>query len=357
MKQIKILFLNIALILSLLFSACGEPSTVQDDNSKNGFQQQTITSEIEDTESKEAPDSYQNIENAQDKSATANDTLLNSQTESNSPQASEELSNSFNSSSIPAYDGKAYVAINSNEPFFTQTDYTTQSFERYSNLDSLGRCGVAYANIARDLMPTEDRGDISSITPSGWLNKNYGDLVDGGYLYNRCHLIGFQLTAENANECNIITGTRYLNTEGMLPFENMVADYVKEANNHVLYRVTPIYEGNNLIAQGVLIEASSVEDNGKDISFCVFCYNVQPGIVIDYATGDSYAEGENSEKPTTPTDSIKTIEYILNTNTHKFHYPDCSSVNCMKESNKEYSSGHRDEIIARGYDPCGRCNP
>lgn len=196
--------------------------------------------------------------------------------------------NSFNIANIPDFSSNPYVIINNNEPNFNQNDFTTDSFESYSNLDSLGRCGVAFANISIDTMPSqgEERENISSIKPSGWINKKY-DIVDGGYLYNRCHLIGYQLSAENANEKNLITGTRYMNTEGMLPFENKIAEYVKDSGNHVLYRVTPIYQGENLVASGVQMEAKSVEDNGKGICFNVYCYNVQPGITINYKTGDS----------------------------------------------------------------------
>lgn len=190
---------------------------------------------------------------------------------------------------IPAYAGSPFVEINQNIPEFDEADMSTTSFERYSSLDFRGRCGVAYANIGRDLMPTEERGSISSVTPSGWNNKKY-DNVDQGYLYNRCHLIGYQLSGENANEKNLITGTRYLNVDGMLPLENMVADYVKETGNHVLYRVTPIFEGKNLVASGVQMEAKSVEDDGAGVQFNVYCYNVQPGIEIDYATGESWSK-------------------------------------------------------------------
>lgn len=189
--------------------------------------------------------------------------------------------------SIPEYSGNPYIIVNDNIPFFTDGDITTTSFENYGELDSLGRCTVAYANVGKDIMPTEKRGSIGSVKPTGWQTAKY-DCVDGKYLYNRCHLIGYQLTAENANKNNLITGTRYLNVDGMLPFENMVADYIKETDNHVLYRVTPLFEGDNLVASGVLMEAKSVEDNGEGILFNVYCYNVQPGIVIDYATGDSH---------------------------------------------------------------------
>ena len=187
---------------------------------------------------------------------------------------------------IPIYNGEPYTEIDGNVPSFDESDFSASSFETYSDLDELGRCGPAFANVGRDLMPTEERGSIGQVKPSGWHTVKY-DSVDGKYLYNRCHLIGYQLTAENANRENLITGTRYFNAEGMLPFENMVADYVKETGNHVLYRVTPVFEGDNLVASGVQIEACSTEDRGKDLSFNVFVFNIQPGISIDYATGDS----------------------------------------------------------------------
>ena len=280
------------------------------------------------------------------------------------------------SRSIP---GILNVAINENVPEFEEEDLTTTSFETYSELDSLGRCGVAYANIGTDLMPTEERESISEVHPTGWQSVTY-DIVDGGYLYNRCHLIGYQLTAENANELNLITGTRYLNVEGMLPFENMVADYIEETGNHVLYRVTPVFEGDNLVASGVQIEAMSVEDNGEGILFNVYCYNVQPGITIDYATGDSWLsdesgsddaqdstdagsadaqndDGTDSDDADAQADDGTETTYVLNTSTMKFHYPDCSSVSQMSEENKLEYTGTREEVIAMGYDPCGRCNP
>ncbi len=194
----------------------------------------------------------------------------------------------FSLEQVAAYEGYPYTTINNNVPFFTEDEKCNDTaFEQYSELDSLGRCGVAYANICLELMPTEERGEIGSVKPSGWHTANYHEYVDGNYLYNRCHLIGYQLSGENANEKNLITGTRYLNVQGMLPFENEVADYVESTGNHVLYRVTPVFEGDNLVASGVLMEAYSVEDSGAGVCFNVYCYNVQPGIVIDYATGDS----------------------------------------------------------------------
>ena len=292
----------------------------------------------------------------------------------------------FNAADVPAYSGEPYTAVNNNEPYFTSDNLTTEAFENYSELDALGRCGVAYANVCLETMPTEKRGSISEVKPTGWHSVKY-DNVDGKSLYNRCHLIGYQLTAENANQQNLITGTRYLNVDGMLPFENMVADYVKETDNHVLYRVTPIFTGDNLVADGVLMEGYSVEDEGDGICFCVYAYNVQPGITIDYATGDSWLSSEKgnsdsssggnsavsqsaadksgTQQAEVQTESVKETsapvstgtEYILNTNTKKFHYPSCSSVKQMKASNKKEYTGSRDDLIAQGYDPCKKCNP
>lgn len=208
---------------------------------------------------------------------------------------------------IPEYSGEPYVTVNDNVPQFLETDLSTDSYEYYSDLDSLGRCGVVYACIGTDLMPTEERGSIGSVKPTGWHTVKY-DVVDGNYLYNRCHLIGYQLSGENANTKNLITGTRYLNVDGMLPFENMVADYVLETENHVMYRVTPIFDGDNLLASGVQIEAESVEDNGEGILFNVYCYNVQPGVEIDYATGDSQLAGSAAASESSASDSSTVSE-------------------------------------------------
>ena len=256
---------------------------------------------------------------------------------------------------IPPYTSEPYTAINDNLPFFTDDEITDQSFETYSPLDALGRCGVAFACVGQDLMPTEDRGSIGQVKPSGWHLVKY-DCVDGKYLYNRCHLIGYQLTAENANERNLITGTRYLNIEGMLPFENQVADYVQQTGNHVLYRVTPVFEGDNLLASGVLMEAYSVEDSGNGICFCVYAYNVQPGVQIDYATGESALIGETVTEPSEQTTTDEP-DYVLNNNTRKFHRPSCSSVEDIKPSNREDYTGSREALIKLGYEPCKRCRP
>ncbi|MGN0347346.1 MAG: DNA/RNA non-specific endonuclease [Lachnospiraceae bacterium] len=315
---------------------------------------------------------------------------------------SEEMG-TFSYDSMPAYSGQPYVIMNGNQPYFTEADMVTTPFEYYSDLDFLGRCGVAYANICIEIMPTEDRGAIGMIRPSGWQTVKY-DFIDGKYLYNRCHLIGYQLAGENANEKNLITGTRYLNVVGMLPFENQVANYVTRTDNHVLYRVTPIYVENNLVAQGVLMEAKSVEDAGEGICFNVFCYNVQPGVVINYSDGSNYSDGtlenavpvdslsssestpdtsagdmtqstddssnestsqsagvasdgSSSQSATTTDAGNTTITYVLNTNTGKFHYPTCSSVDDMSPRNRQDVDWTRDECINAGYEPCGRCHP
>lgn len=260
-------------------------------------------------------------------------------------------SKSISVSDIPEYSNSAYIKIDNNIPSFKDSEMTTKSFEKYSELDNLGRCSVAYACVGKDIMPAEKRGTIGSVKPSGWHTVKY-DCIDGKYLYNRCHLIGYQLTGENANIKNLITGTRYLNVEGMLPFENMVADYVKETDNHVLYRVTPIFERDNLLVSGVQMEAKSVEDNGDGISFNVYCYNVQPDIVIDYKTGESWEVG--NEKSISESD---TRTYILNTNTKKFHLKICSSAKNLPDKNREEYSGNRNDLISKGYEPCKKCNP
>lgn len=253
---------------------------------------------------------------------------------------------------IPEFSGSPYVAINDNQPSFTEADYTTEAFEEYAELDYLGRCGVTYACVGVEIMPTEKRGDIGMVKPTGWVTSKY-DFVDGRYLYNRCHLIGFQLTGENANRGNLITGTRYMNTEGMLPFENMIADYVKETENHVLYRVTPIFEGENLVANGVQMEAWSVEDDGDGICFNVYCYNVQPGVVIDYATGQNWLDEETEESNI---EFDKKVEYVLNTSSKKIHSPECSGAKNMSEKNKQTVKGDKlQSYINNGYVLCGSC--
>lgn len=372
-------FLIFALCISTL-SACGSDTAPSDHSPSSSLQVEISDLQNSTPGETEERDGFESLDSASCKGDTvpsqsdAPSASQGQQTESSAPTEITTAS-SFSLSDVPAYSGKAYISVNGNVPYFTAAELTTTSFETYSDLDTLGRCGVTYACIGQDLMPTKERGSIGMVKPTGWHTVRYDDLVDGKYLYNRCHLIGYQLTGENANTQNLITGTRYLNIEGMLPFENMVADYIQETNNHVLYRVTPIFEGNNLLANGVLMEGYSVEDKGAGVSYCVFAYNVQPGIEIDYATGesklaDSAQQEEQKTATVTPTPSpepekqepatgseASQADYILNTNTKKFHYPTCSSVNDMKEKNKQEFFGTRDETIALGYSPCGRCKP
>lgn len=368
--------LSLWLVLLLTFTGCAESTVTPQDNTYAIEQLATIPSELlEASETAVSePESGQPQENASD--------IQESQQATSATDApTGEGTSAFSLREIPAYSGTPYTEVNGNKPYFTEADLTTQSFETYSELDSLGRCGVAYANVGQDLMPTEPRGEIGAVKPTGWHLVKY-DNVDGKYLYNRCHLIAYMLAAENANPQNLITGTRYLNVQGMLPFETKVCDYVKNTGNHVLYRVTPIFDGDNLLADGVLMEAYSVEDAGEGICFCVFAYNVQPGIGIDYATGDNWAEGSETYQSTatpvavetpapqpetdtavqiTPESSVsqesRQTTYVLNTNTMKFHYPTCSSVDDMKEKNKQIYTGSREEVINMGYVPCKRCNP
>lgn len=270
------------------------------------------------------------------------------------------ISVSYSMAEIPVYAGSPYVELHGNEPYFTEGELTTNSFELYSDLDALGRCGTAYACIGQDLMPNEPRGEIGMIKPSGWHTVRYDTVIEDKYLYNRCHLIGYQLTGENANEKNLITGTRSFNLDGMLPFENMVYQYIVEMGRHVLYRVTPVYEGDNLVASGVVMEALSEEDEGMGIKFCVFCYNVQPGIGIDYATGESWLESPVTDGTSDDPGAKEPMDgqdYVLNTNTRKFHYPNCDSADRIKPKNRKEYNGTREEVIEMGYEPCKRCNP
>lgn len=269
----------------------------------------------------------------------------------------------LNPDDIPAFSGKPYIEINNNQPDFTQSDLTTKSYEYYSPLDRLGRCGECVACVGVDLMPTEKRGNISSVKPTGWQKYSF-DFVSGGSLYNRCHLIAHQLAGEDANKQNLITGTRYLNETGMLPFEEKVGDYVRSSKKHVLYRVTPVFKGDELVARGVQMEGYSVEDKGKSICYNVYCYNVQPGVTINYATGEAAADGSATTTETTKKSTGSKAEiaddditYILNTKGKKFHLPDCDAVKTMSEKNKAASDKSREELIKEGYEPCGSCRP
>lgn len=262
---------------------------------------------------------------------------------------------------IPAYAGEPYAVINDNNPFFTEEEIAkaTTSWEEYGDMDKLGRCSMCWASVGKDLMPTGERGSIGAVKPTGWHTVKY-DFVNGKYLYNRSHLIGWQLTGENANEKNLVTGTRSFNVDGMLPFENMVADYVREDDGRVLYRVTPMFDGDDLVCRGVLMEAISVEDDGDSVLFNVFVYNVQPGVKINYATGESSLDngqtteaGDSDSKAATNADTT----YVINTNSMKFHKEDCSSISSMNPANKKAVTSTRDKLVSEGYSPCGICKP
>jgi len=254
------------------------------------------------------------------------------------------------------FTGDAFKTLEDNVPSFDASDITTEAYETYTKLDKYGRCGVAVACCGPELMPKdgEERESISHVKPSGWVQNAY-DFIDGEYVYNRCHLIGWQLTAENANEKNLITGTRYMNTEGMLPFENMVADYIRETDNHVMYRVTPHYEGKNLVCSGVELEAYSVEDDGEGISFHVYCFNVQPGVAIDYATGANWKSDDEASSAAPTTTGSAQEEYVLNTKSKRIHKPDCGSVNTIAAHNRKQHQGAIDELLDEGYQTCGSC--
>ena len=286
--------------------------------------------------------------------------------------AETESKSSIDIKSIPEYSGTPYVVINGGKPSFSEKD--KERVEEYSELDKYGRCGTAFANVSKELMPTKPRESIREVRPSGWHTVKYEKIIEDRYLYNRCHLIAYKLAGENANEKNLITGTRYFNVEGMLPFEDEVAGYVKATGNHVLYRVRPIFKGSDLVARGVQMEAESVEDNGKGVSFNVYCYNVQPGIRINYKDGSSRPESrvvvnKNKLSKKNKTDKPKkskkvvvdngvkvSVHYIANTNTKKFHISTCRCVKLMKAKNM-YRSDNREELIDSGYIPCKVCRP
>ncbi len=297
MHKIKYIFVQLILLVCLTMTGCTQ-----------------ATSEVSGTQVIQQPEttSSETASPIQDDELSSPE-AKESENEEINPEDQEKITTALSIEDIPSFNGSTYIAINNNDPNFSESDYKAEAFEQYSELDFLDRCGAAFANIGKELMPTEERGSIGQIKPSGWHTVKY-DVVDGKYLYNRCHLIGYQLTAENANEKNLITGTRFFNVEGMLPFENMVADYIKETNNHVLYRVTPIYDGDDLVARGVNMEAKSVEDNGEGICFNVFVYNQQPGVFIDYATGESYLLDESADETIAENskEQAQVATYVLN---------------------------------------------
>lgn len=390
-KVNKYLQIFMCAVLLLIVSGCTSFSdTSRQASESNDTQAETteeLTSESDKTEEKTSEsdkiEEKTSEENATEESSeeTTENVNTNEYKEANSDGKSEADS-ADNSVCYPEYIGDAYVELNDNIPLFTDEEKkSTTAFEEYSDLDKLGRCGVAFANICPELMPTEERGEIGSVKPSGWHTVKYPEIIEDNYLYNRSHLIAYSLAGENANEKNLITGTRYLNQETMQIFELRVLDYVRDSGNHVLYRVTPVFEADNLLASGVQMEAWSVEDSGKGICFNVFCYNVQPGIDIDYATGDSrVAEEASSESKVTEDTNVQaatesttetTVEssssssssdfadqertYILNTNTKKVHLPDCRSVKDMADHNKEECVGTLNDIKNKGYTPCKKC--
>lgn len=363
----KKIILLIALIIALLTSGCD----MLDDNAQSNSSANTkaysddssFDTTVEETTLEETTIAETTIVETT-KTATA-------QNKKKVKVKIKHASSKLKLSSIPKYKAvrTPYVKVNGNKPTFKKKEIKRVSFQKYSKLDSKGRCGVAIASIARDIMPKSKRTSISEVHPSGWHSYRYSN-VEGQSLYNRCHLIGHQLTGQNANAKNLITGTRYLNTQGMLPFENEVADYVRRTNNHVMYRVRPVYKGDNLVASGVQMEAYSVEDKGRGVSFNVYCYNVQPGVKIHYSDGTSSGKhmisSNWSSKPNTHNKKkYKVVNkkksgsktYILSLGTKKFHYPDCPSVNQILPKNKGKFKGNRKTLINQGYAPCKNCNP
>ena len=347
-KNIACVLLALLLALSFVFTGCNTEEPSFDDEFEKLIEQST---------DKKASASKA----TQDNTATQKPTENGESGEQSSVAEKDPICELLG---IAQYSGTPFAHVNGGVPTFSDEEITTAGYEFFSELDSLGRCGYVMACVGKEMMPTEERGDIGHIKPTGWVQKKYdSSLVSGGNLYNRCHLIGFQLTGENDNEKNLITGTRYMNWDGMVEFENMIADYVKETGNHVMYRVTPMFYENELVARGVHMEAYSVEDNGEGISFNVYAYNVQPGIVIDYKTGESWLASEGAD----PADkeSVNNGEnesanegeakYVLNTSSKKVHIPDCSYAKSISDKNKQEYNGELADILAQGYEKCGTC--
>ncbi len=367
---------SIVLAVVLLFVGIAVAPPIEDTDTENQSIVESTTDEIKtETTTKKHKEETNSTEkeeltNISEPEKSEEKTTEKETEKVNKPESVGDDNSKAVLSKIPEYSGIPYVVINDNIPSFNKYELTTKGYETYASLDSFGRCGGAVASCGKEIMPSanEERGSISSVKPSGWVQAQY-DWVSGKYLYNRCHLIGWQLSAENVNKRNLITGTRYMNTEGMLPFENMVADYIRETGNHVAYRITPIYDGNDLVASGVQMEAYSVEDGGEGICFNVYCYNVQPGVKIDYSTGRSWASGgstETTKKPvavqttkeyveTTKQQNVITGQYVLNTSSKKIHKTSCHHINKMSEKNKKSYSGSLDNLYFQGYTTCGTC--
>ena len=353
-KRLLALLLSVVMLLSFVgcdidSSDYGEGSSIE---SSSSITDNTTDNSSDITDSSEGTSSTPSTES----SASQTQTPSTTQKPNNSTVGTGSAT-AVDPSTLPAYSGTAYTIVNNNQPNFSASELTTKGYEKYSNLDSLGRCGVALASCGKEIMPSanEERGSISSIKPTGWIQKSYSG-VSGGYLWNRCHLIGWQLSAENANRQNLITGTRYMNINGMLPFENMVADYIKETGNHVAYRITPIFEGRNLVCSGVQMEAYSIEDNGESICFNVYCYNVQPGITINYATGDSSgSSSETSSNSTTEQTQSNNNQaasgdmvWIPNSGSKYHSRSGCSNMKNPRQVTKQ-------EAENEGYEPCKKC--
>ncbi len=359
MKKIKttLKYIVVCLLITLSFVGCAIGQNTANNSTTAAIEAQADTQNVDEQDIVETGNTAATNSEAQDITENSDTQDKDSQPDAQSENGllrAIQKGTSVSLTDIPVYGGTPYIQLENNIPDFTDEEKKcTEAFEQYSDLDPLGRCGQAYANICPELRPTEPRGEIGDVRPSGWHTVKYNDLIDGNYLYNRCHLIAYCLAGENANEKNLITGTRYLNIEGMLPFEEIVNDYVDETGNHVLYRVTPIFEGDNLVASGVEMAGWSVEDEGAGICFHVYCYNVQPGIRIDYADGTSWqstVDDSSSQNETAQT-------YILNTDTKKIHRPTCSSVGQMNEKNKKNYEGTVQELENMGYTPCKKCNP
>ena len=358
-KFVKKLSLALVFTLILALSACTKSAPISSETlgtESGSSYYETLLSDISSIDSVQSNDTTSATSSNSKPSSVTSKNNGSTATSSSNPRPNNQ--SSVQIGSIPAYSGNPYVAINNNRPNFSKSELTTAGYEKYADLDSLGRVGVAIASLGKETMPApnEERESISNIKPTGWVQAEYS-AVSGRYLYNRSHLIGWQLSAENANKQNLLTGTKYLNVSGMLPFENMVADYINETGNHVAYRVTPHFLGENLLCSGVQIEAYSVEDDGDGICFNVYCYNVQPNIEIDYATGKSKSLVAEPSSSTVVSSVNGNITYVLNTSTKKFHYSDCNSAKRIAEKNRAQSTKSRDQLINEGYLPCLNCDP
>lgn len=336
-KRISNLFISFLLITTL--AGCSTDSLSSSAiSSKTNSQEQSITSITSKQEDEQSL------------------TSLSSQQEATQPNPAKLP---ITLADIPQFSGQPYVEINNNVPFFEENEKTTNAFQHYFELDELGRVTMAYGSLGQEILPEEERGDISSIHPTGWVQNRYECIKDGQALYNRCHLIAFSLSGQNANPKNLMTGTRYMNVKGMQPFESKTLDFIRNTNMHVMYQVTPMFDGDNLVANGVLMQAKSVEDNGQGLSFNVFCYNVQPGVGIDYKTGENWLEENlSTTSASNPSQSDQQAkDYVLNTRSHKFHDPSCDSVSDMAPRNRQDVHESKESLLAQGYSPCQRCNP